>query len=126
MSDVESQSVALADERGKHEPAWDRLRELDRSFCRSHVAAFVAFWVVPLSLAAVDYLFDVPHAVGLIYWIPAALAMLVVSALLMRNGWRIRAFRCPRCGNRFYRGTLMSPAGRKCYHCDLFVYQAKD
>jgi hypothetical protein len=47
----------------------------------------------------------------------AQLTFVVVSGLSI--AWYI-AFRCPRCGNRFfYRFVVRSVTGRKCMHCGL-------
>jgi hypothetical protein len=127
MADLRGECEDSWDRRGKYEDAWDRLRVLERSFHRSFIGAFVAFWVVPLLLAAVDYFFQVPHNVALIYWIPAVLAALVACAWCVRSSWRLGSFRCPRCGNRWAGARLSSlTPGRTCGYCGLFVFQARD
>ncbi|MGH8109565.1 MAG: hypothetical protein ACREO1_12725 [Arenimonas sp.] len=57
-------------------------------------------------------------------FVPIAFAVFVIAFLI--SYFRIRAFRCPRCGNNFTLKHVLgtNSAGRKCVHCGLPAHSA--
>ena len=117
----------MADDSGKYEEGWNRLRELE-----TESTAICGFAVGDVrrdtDRARRDQsrLRDVENgqtgdrALSVV----AAVSRLGADTAQRRS---YRAFRCPRCGNRFYGPPLSSlTPGRTCGHSGLLAYQAKD
>jgi len=55
---------------------------------------------------------------------PGQLGALFIVSLVVLS-WHGHRFLCPRCGQRFFRSTLMYDACDTCQHCGLPLYAGK-
>jgi ribosomal protein S27AE len=96
-------------------PEWQDYRRRLVQFVLVFPTSIFALWLVARLL-----LLFVPHEVVL--WIDAIL-MACVGLAFITTIVRLQAFRCPRCGNRFFMGWYKNPFAKRCLHCGLPKWQ---
>ena len=96
-------------------PEWQDYRRRLMQFLLVFPTSMFAIW-------ALVWLLSIIAPFEVVQWVYAILLVCFMLAFVTTIV-RLQAFRCPRCGNRFFMGWYRNPFAKRCLRCGLPKWQ---